>query len=81
MRTYTELRFYPNNENKIARMHTIQGDHNIISPVMGCYFKNLDRKKESYCFEIKEENGEIRYKYNLKNSEFESYKKHINDFK
>lgn len=80
MITYTELRFFKNNENKIERINEIKGDYNLITPVMNFYLKNLDRKKESYCFEVKDSKGKITYKYNLKNSEFQTYKKHIKFF-
>lgn len=81
MRTYTELGFYPFNEVKIARLGVVQGDHNLITPIISCYKMSLERRKQSYCFEIVEEDGSISYEYNLKNSEFESFKKHIPDFK
>ncbi len=81
MKTYTELGFYPNNEQKIVRFGIIQGDHNIIAPIMGTHLKTLERKKESYCFELKDEDGNIKYVYSLKNSELESYKKYIPNFK
>lgn len=75
---YTELKFYPNNKVKIVEVGTIKGSHNQVVPIMALNFKNLDRKKESYIYRVKI-NSAISYKYNLKSSEFETYKIYITD--
>jgi hypothetical protein len=73
---YTEIVHYPHNTSPMHEAGAVQGDANMIRSIMTAHLKALDRKKESYFFRV-EENGETRYVFNLKNSEYEAFKKHI----
>lgn len=71
----TEVRLLPFGQEPAKS--EMQGDFNLLNPIFLEHLKKLDKKKESY-FYIYELDAKIEYKFNLVNSEYDSYKKIYN---
>lgn len=78
---YTEIGIYPENKEPVVEFGSIQGEMNVVLKCFETYLTALDRRKQSYCYKYYKDGTFINYRYNLKNSEFESFKKYLPDFK
>jgi hypothetical protein len=72
---YILIKSFDNNSN-IIESGQMEGDVNLIKHCFLAHIQKLNRKKESYFFKWERE-GITEYHFNLKNSEFESFKKHF----
>ena len=75
----TEVLIYPENKegNKIIEHATVEGDFNLLNPMLRKMINSYNRKKDLYFF-IVEREGAKYFEYNLDSKQFNTVKEKYN---